>query len=150
MRERLVSAAAFAVAATVASMLLLSGFGLSDGLALPYSWWDSASAAAPAATIGFLAGPHVARAPDGLAAAIVGIAVTAASVLLYAIAIDGVAFVQDGAPWDLSLRPYLTYAVSAVGFSLVAGLVAAPFGALGAFVAWRWLRRDTRTDCAVN
>ncbi len=151
-RERVVSAAAFAASAAlfgVIGLLLTSRFDDLVQDILGSSLLSPLLLALPAAVAGWLAGPRLARATDSLEAAIVGMAVTLGAVLLY-VAAGGaflcIADVLNGAAVSTVLRQAARAVVWLVGYSFLAGLVASPFGALGATVAWRQIRRSVPTE----
>lgn len=145
-RERLVSAIAFAAAAALfgaaavwAAFLPPDRFWLRELIAAP------ALFAVPAAVVGGIAGPHLAQKEDGLAAAVLGIGVTIGIAFLL-VGVGGAIVsgydILQGTPPGTVLSQIGESAV-VLGFAtLVTALVASPFGALGAYVAWHRIRRD--------
>lgn len=146
-RERLVSATVFAA---VAALFGLVGLGM---MTAPADLWRYETRAlllgppvmaALAALVGWRAGPRLAQAPDGLAAAAIGLGITLAAVLLYIAAACAVVWTGDlvrgeelSGSW--SAVPVGLFVIGA--YTVVAAVVAGPFGALGAVLAWRRIRR---------
>ncbi len=146
---RLVSAAAFAAAAFLFGVIGIgatSTFDYGRMVVLKALLFGPPVMAMPAAVVGWFAGLRLARASESLEAATIGIAVTFGSVLLYAVVAGVGLFAMEALGGDESMiRNPSGIAVAflfVVAYALAAGLIAAPFGALGAFLAWRWIRRD--------
>ncbi len=146
-RPRLVSAAGFAAAAA------LFGVGATGGLLLlPHSSVPGealvivpAALASLAAVVGAATGPWLVRAVDGLAAAVIGIVGTGATAgVATLLAVAGVAVhdVTIGIAPGAALRESGNVLWALFGYAVVVALAASPFGALGAFLAWRRIRRD--------
>lgn len=153
MRERLVSATAFAAAAALFSVVgiaLTAGF---DGLIRDGSSVLALSPlllAVPAAAVGAVAGPLLAQAADGLGAAVVGVGVTLGSALLYVVAGGAILFAMELLSGNNTMGQDPGGVIAAFfyagAFALLGGLVASPLGALGGFIAWRQIRRSAPTE----
>lgn len=147
-RARLVSAAAFAAAAVLFGV---AGIGLAT--AFGYGWADRIDATLlgpfalvlPVAFVGWVAGPRLGRAPDGLAAAAVGVGVTILSALLSVVVVwVGLFAMEVLGGNEAMVRDMPNVAVAflvGVAYALLAGLVASPFGSLGGYAAWRQICR---------
>ena len=133
MRDRLVSAGAFGLAALlvglVVVLLLDRQLVAEDPLALA----SALMFAVPAVVSGFLFAPLVTRGSSGTQAVVAGIGVTVASAFLFGVelALVGRLMVSVGTSVLGVLR------VLAIGSSLALFL-----GAVTGWCVWRWLRRD--------
>ena len=97
---------------------------------------------ASAALVGALAGRRVGAASSGEETVLLGIGVTVASAFVWALG-AGIVFlaidIAHGVPMSRAAHDLLVPELW--GYVFLGGLVLSPAGALGAYVAWRWIRR---------
>ena len=102
----------------------------------PVIVWAPLAFGLPAALVGFVAGPRVARSASAVAAAGLGVGVAAA---VYVLGLFVILDAADGSPTDVDAGELLLPEVW--GIVLAAALALSPVGALATVAARRWMRR---------